>query len=203
MNSPKRDELDYINFLIATQRVFTSTEVSRTHPAGDAAPAHDAYTRLLQRLPPDSEALWNKVKPLVKRTGGVLVVDDRTLDKPYAAEMALVARHWSGKYRWVMQGINLISLVWTNQTCRLPCDYRLYDKAQDGLSKNDHFRHMLQMPFGLISDGRLLRFAQLRKSYTYIQEKAYEKVCKALLLRRFEQVRFFIKIASWRAYPAK
>jgi len=144
MNPPKCDELDYINFLIAAQRVFSSTEASRTHPAGEAAPAHDAYTRLLQRLPPDSQALWDEVKPLVQRRGGVLVVDDSTLDKPYASQMALVTRHWSGKHKRVVQGINLISLVWTNQTCRLPCDYRLYDKAQDGLTKNDHFRHMLQ-----------------------------------------------------------
>lgn len=144
MNPPKCDDLDYINFLIAAQQVFSNVEAAKTHPAEEQAPAHDAYTRLLQRLPPDSEALWDEVKPLIQRTGGVLVVDDSTLDKPYARQMALVTRHWSGKHKRVVQGINLISLVWTDQTYRLPCDYRLYHKAQDGLSKNDHFRHMLQ-----------------------------------------------------------
>lgn len=67
-----------------------------------------------------------------------------TLDKPYAAHMALVTRHWSGKHHKVVQGINLVSMVWTTEGCRLPCDYRLYNKAQDGLSKNDHFQKMLQ-----------------------------------------------------------
>lgn len=143
MNPPKCDELDYINFLIAAQKVFSSVEASKTHPAAEVAPAHDAYTRLLQRVPPDSQALWQEVEPFIERQGGVLVVDDTTLDKPYASQMALVTRHWSGKHRRVVQGINLISLVWSNRTCRLPCDFRLYDKAQDGLSKNDHFEHIV------------------------------------------------------------
>jgi hypothetical protein len=144
MNPPKCDELDYINFLIAAQQVFSSSEAARTHPVEEEAPAHDAYTRLLQRLPPDSEKLWEEVEPLVERKSGVLVIDDTTLDKPYAKKMALVTQHWSGKHGRVVQGINLISLVWVNKTCRLPCDFRLYNKAQDGLSKNDHFQHMIE-----------------------------------------------------------
>ena len=68
MNPPKCDELDYINFLIAAQKVFSSVEASKTHPAEEKAPAHDAYTRLLQRLPPDSTALWQEVEPWVDNT---------------------------------------------------------------------------------------------------------------------------------------
>jgi len=143
MNPPKCDEMDYINFLIAAQQVFSSVEASRTHPAEGQAPAHDAYTRLLKRLPPDSDALWREVKPLVNRKKGVLIIDDSTLDKAYASQMALVSRHWSGKHHAVVRGINLISLVWANCECRLPCDFRLYNKIGDGLSKNDHFQDMV------------------------------------------------------------
>jgi hypothetical protein len=134
----------YINFLIAAQQVFSSVEASQTHPDEEQAPAHDAYTRLLQRLPPDSQGLWQEVEPFIKRKKGVFVVDDSTLDKPYAKHMALVSRHWSGKHHGVVQGINLISLVWTDRDCRLPCDFRVYNKSQDGLSKNDHFQQMVQ-----------------------------------------------------------
>ena len=144
MNPPKCHELDYIHFLIAAQQVFSSVEAARTHPVQEQAPAHDAYTRLLKRLPPDSERLWREGEPLVNRKAGVLVIDDTTLDKPYATQMALVNRHWSGKHGRVVKGINLISLVWTDRSCRLPCDFRLYNKAQDGLSKNDHFQQMVQ-----------------------------------------------------------
>lgn len=112
--------------------------------AEDQAPAHDAYTRLLKRVPPDSDQLWQEVEALVERKSGVLVIDDTTLDKPYAAQMALVSNHWSGKHGRVVQGINLLSLVWTDGTCRLPCDFRLYHKAQDRLTKNDHFQQLIQ-----------------------------------------------------------
>jgi len=60
--------MDYINFLIAAQQVLSSIEVSQTHPEEEQAPAHDASTRLLKRLPPDSEALWQEVKQLVDLT---------------------------------------------------------------------------------------------------------------------------------------
>jgi putative transposase len=144
MNPPKVDEMDYINFLIAAQQVFRSVEASRTHPLEEGAPAHDAYTRLLQRLPPESKKLWQEVEPLIQRKVGVLVMDDTTLDKPYASQMTRVTSHGSGKHGRVVQGIHLISLVWSDEGCRLPCDFRLYNKAQDALSKNDHFRDMLQ-----------------------------------------------------------
>ena len=144
MNPAKCSEQDYINFLVAAQRVFSAVEAARSHPEGKDKPAHDAYTRLLQRLPPDSEALWAEVQPCIERDKGLLVIDDTTLDKPYANEVALVTRHWSGKQHAVVQGINLISLVWSDGDAAFPCDFRLYNKAEDGLSKNDHFRALLE-----------------------------------------------------------
>src|SRR5215212_4785082 len=107
MNPAKCSEQDYINFLVATQRVFSAVEAARSHPEGERQPAHDAYTRLLQRLPPDSEALWAEVSGCIDE--GLLIIDDTTLDKPYASNMALVSHHWSGKHHEVVQGINLIS----------------------------------------------------------------------------------------------
>lgn len=144
MNPAKCTEYDYINFLVAAQRVFSTIEAARSHPESERQPAHDAYTRLLQRLPPDSKALWVEVQGCIEMSSGLLIIDDTTLDKPYANQMALVSRHWSGKHHEVVQGINLISLVWSDGDTCLPCDYRLYNKAQDGLSKNDHFQAMLQ-----------------------------------------------------------
>jgi putative transposase len=117
-------------------------EAAATHPKGDVA--HDAYTRLLQRLPPHSNGLWAEVEGCVGRERGMLIIDDSTLDKAYASHMALVSNHWSGKPHWLVRGINLISLVWTDDgQSSLPIDYRLYTKANDGLDKNDHFREML------------------------------------------------------------
>ena len=113
MNPARSEPLDYINFLVAAQRNFTCAEASRCQPGGPEAllslpKGHDAFTRLLRRQPPDTEALWRETQGLVQLEGGVLVLDDTTLDKPYARRMELVTRHWSGKHRRVVQGINLL-----------------------------------------------------------------------------------------------
>ena len=121
----------------------SGTEAARAQQPRPDAPAHDAFTRLLHRLEPDPATLWAEAAPLVRRERGVLVLDDSTLDKPYARKMGLLTRHWSGKHRRVVQGINLLTLLWTDGDALIPCDYRLYEKAVDGLSKNDHFRAML------------------------------------------------------------
>ncbi len=143
MNAPKCQPEDYIDFLVASPRAVSGTEAARAQPDRDDPPAHDAFTRLLHRLEPDPDTLWAEAAPLVARDGGVLVLDDSTLDKPYARKIGLLTRHWSGKHRRVVQGINLLTLLWTDGEALIPCDYRLYEKATDGLSKNDHFRAML------------------------------------------------------------
>jgi len=42
---------------------------------------------------PKTQTLWSEAKPLVNEHGGALVIDDTTLDKPYAAKMGLVTYH--------------------------------------------------------------------------------------------------------------
>jgi putative transposase len=143
MNPPRVQPDDYIDFLIATPKACTATEAARVQPERPRKPAHDAFTRLLQRLEPDPSALWLEVQPQVHLTEGVLVLDDSTLDKPYAKAIELVGRHWSGKHHAVVQGINLVSLLWTDGDRHLPCDYRLAHKG-DGLTKNDHFRALVR-----------------------------------------------------------
>lgn len=142
MNAPKVKESDYIQFLIAAQRVYSCAEAERVSPQ---AAAHDAYTRLLSRIPPDTETLWREAQGLVCLRGGVFILDDSTLDKPYAKQMKLVTKHWSGKHRKVVSGINLQSLVWSNGVKVVPTDCRLYAKAEDGKTKNDHARAMFAM----------------------------------------------------------
>ena len=110
-NNVKCHDTDYIDFLIASPKHFSCTEAAKVQPETPDAPAHDAFTRLLRRLEPDPEALWVEARPLVHRKGGVLVLDDSTLDKPYAAKMELVTRHWSGKHHAVVRGINLTTLL--------------------------------------------------------------------------------------------
>ncbi len=53
-------------------------------------------------------------------------------------------RHWSGKHHNTVKGINLLTLLWTDGDKQVPCDHRLYDKPNDELSKNDHFKALIE-----------------------------------------------------------
>lgn len=143
MNKPRCTATDYVDFLVATPRAVSGTEAARVQPRRPDAPAHDAFTRLLHRLEPDPATLWHEVAPLIERRRGVLIVDDTTLDKPYAEKIELVHRHWSGKHHAVVDGINLITLVWSEGESLIPCDWRVFDKPNDHLTKNDHFGVMV------------------------------------------------------------
>jgi len=147
MNTPKVRDEDYINFIIATPRIVAATEASSCQPESRNAPAHDAFTRLLSRLEPDPEVLWTEAKTQIDLNTGILVLDDSTLEKPYSPFNALLYRHWSGKQKAVVEGINLITLLWTDGVRCVPVDYRVFDKDRDGKTKNDHFAEMLLAAF--------------------------------------------------------
>ena len=142
MSQAKVTSTEYMDFLIAMPRNASAMEAERSQPACAQGTAHDAYTRLLQRLEPDSTTLWAEVQAEVLGCEGLLVLDDSVLDKPYARQMGLVHHVWSGKHHRVVKGIDLLTLLWTDGDRHLPCDYRIYDKPTDSKSKNDHFRDL-------------------------------------------------------------
>jgi putative transposase len=129
---------------MAAANVFTCTEAARCYPEGSDSPSHDAFTRLLQRWPPDTEELWIESSHLVRPGEGILIVDDTTLDKPYAKKMDLVYQQYSGKHHSVVNGINITTLVWTDGNSVIPVDFRIYDNYNDGKTKNDHLQDMLE-----------------------------------------------------------
>jgi putative transposase len=142
MNPPRCTEDDYIQFLIASPGPVSCTAAARVQPHSPFAPAHDAFTRLLHRLEPEPEALWQEAEPLVEKAQGFLVIDDSTLDKLYARKIELVTRHWSGKHKKPVRGINLITPLWTDGDRKIPCDYRPYSQV-DGKTKHDHSWELL------------------------------------------------------------
>jgi putative transposase len=147
MNPPRVRPEDYIDFLIATPKAASAVEAAAVQPSRPNAPAHDAFTRLLHRLEPDPQTLWLEARPQVDLAAGVLVLDDTVLDKPCARHIDLVGRHFSGKHHAVVQGIDLVSLVWTDGDRIVPCDYRIYHDARQA-TKNDHFRAMIDVAHG-------------------------------------------------------
>jgi hypothetical protein len=93
MNPSKCNEENYINFLIATPKTCSGNGAARVQPKQDDTPAHDAFTRLLHRLEPAPETMWQEAKTQVDLGAGIIVFDDSNLDKPFARQIELVTRH--------------------------------------------------------------------------------------------------------------
>lgn len=144
MNPAKCTSDDFVNFLIATYQACTCSEASRCLPTKSEPIAHDSVKRLLERQPHHTEALYTEAKQFIWRDKGVLVIDDSTLDKPSSHQIELVTRHWSGKHHRVVQGINLISMIWTDGSSIVPVDFRINHPDTDGQNKNDHFRYTIR-----------------------------------------------------------
>ena len=68
------------------------------------------------------------------------------MDKPHARRMDLVHYMWSNKHLAVVTEIDLLMLLWTDGERHLPCDYRIYDKPNDGKTKNNHFWDLIDTP---------------------------------------------------------
>jgi hypothetical protein len=147
MNPARCDEYDYINFLVAAQKSCSCVEAGRVQPRKANAPAHDSLNRMLNRKEPTTEDLWREAKGQISKEEGLLLMDDSTLDKPYAKQINLVYRHWSGKHHRVVQGINLLTILWTDGDKYAPCDHRIYDKQNDNLTKNQHFANLLSVAY--------------------------------------------------------
>jgi hypothetical protein len=93
-------------------------EAERVQPDETSSLSHDAFTRQLHRL-------WLEILGHVDVTKGFLTCDDSALDKFYSKKIEMVTRHWSGKNKRAVSGINLIALLWTDGGRYLPVDYRI------------------------------------------------------------------------------
>lgn len=85
---PECRDADSIDFLIASPEASCRPEAAAVQPESPDPPAHDASTRLLHRFDPDPATLRDEARPAVHREGGLLVLDDSTLDEPYAKKEA-------------------------------------------------------------------------------------------------------------------
>src|SRR3954454_23611578 len=129
MNAPRCTDQDYIQFLIASPGPVTCTEAARVQPHSPFAPAHDSFNRLLHRLEPEPEELWQEAETLVEKAKGFLLIEDSTLDKLYPTKIELCTSHWSPKHDNPVLGINLITLPRADGDRKIPCVSRVYSKA--------------------------------------------------------------------------
>ena len=93
--SEKRQTLlvDYCQFLVAGVKNFTQTYFADHNDNW----SHDQLNRLLntERIP--ARQLWHSVRSDIEfDEAGYLLFDDTVISKPYAKEIQVVRRQWSG-----------------------------------------------------------------------------------------------------------
>jgi len=147
VNKTSISDEDYINFLTAITNNASCVKAADCYSESGMIVSHDLVNRFLTRQFVDPDTLWNEVKPFIEKRNGWLILDDTVIDKIYSQHIEMTQFQWSGKFHKVVKGIGLVTLVWTDGTYSFPVDYRIYDKKGDGLSKNVHFRAMLQTAF--------------------------------------------------------
>lgn len=144
VKKPPIIDMDYINFLVAATCNVSCVKAAECYSENGIVVTHDTFNRFLTRQSLTPEKLWSEVEPFIEKRTGWLILDDTVIDKIYSKRIELTYFQWSGKHHKVVKGIGLITLVWTNGINTFPVDYRIYDKDEDALSKNEHFRDMLK-----------------------------------------------------------
>lgn len=139
MNPQKCSTRLYVEFLLVSQGRYSGTELSRVAPEDLS---HDAVSHFLARERIAPKDLWKAVRRRA-RPGGVLILDDTVLDKPWSRKNVLVHQLWSNVEKRVVRGMGLTTLLWTATGEHLPIDYRVYAYSLDGKTKLDHAEEML------------------------------------------------------------
>lgn len=134
------------DFLIATQKRYSGLELARVSPEENDL-HHDAVNRWLRERRFSPTQLLHEVEPFIDRKKGYLIGDDSTLDKRYSRKNELAKLQYSGNVHGLVNGINLVNLLWTDGSRYVPVDYRLYRKGtadHEGSDKHTLFREMLE-----------------------------------------------------------
>jgi len=143
MKSEKFQQIDYCQFLLASQINYTQTYFADHSEDW----SHDQINRYLRGEQITPRQVWENVRQdLVLSENGYIVFDDTVADKRHSFEIEPVRRQWSGNEKKVIKGIGIVTCVYINpeEDQFWILDYRLYDPERDGKTKIDHLMEMLR-----------------------------------------------------------
>ncbi|EKD24604.1 MAG: hypothetical protein ACD_80C00193G0001 [uncultured bacterium (gcode 4)] len=133
----------YTTFLRVTSQRYSALSLSEVSPIDLS---HDSISRWLADTHCQPKDIWNEAKSHVLDTTGVLIVDDTILDKSRSEKVELVRYQYSGTVHDVIKGIGMLNFLWVDEKDQVcPMDVRIYEPKEDGKTKNDHFRELLQL----------------------------------------------------------
>jgi len=133
--------MKYVEYLVSTPINYTCSNMAEH--LEDVS--HDAVTDYLQRERLPSSHLWELAEHFIEDCDdSFLIIDDSVQIKKFARAIEMVKLQYSGAVGGLEKGIGVVNLVHTNGNQDFtPIDFRIYAKAFDGKTKNDHFREML------------------------------------------------------------
>jgi len=103
-------------------------------------------TRWQKRVKLTPAQLWPEVEGMVAMDSGWLIIDDMTIEKNRSYQLPMSAWHWSGARHDVVRGLNVVNMLWSCTGAEhIPVDFRLYAKAEDGMTRNQHVQDMLRI----------------------------------------------------------
>jgi len=136
----KINKEDYCQFLIGAQKNFTMTAMSEFF----TGVAHDKINRWAKETKLTPSILWEYAEPLIDKNRGYLIGDDIVLEKEFGENIELSFWQYSPSDKKTLNGIGVVTLIWTDGKKYIPINYRIYAPKIDGKTKNDHFREMLR-----------------------------------------------------------
>lgn len=135
----------YKAFLQVSSMRYSGLALSEVSPIDVS---HDSISRWLSARHFSPQEVWKESSHHVDYSERcLLIADDTILSKQHSKKIALVHYQYSGNAHDVIAGIGLVNLLWygLERETWVPVDYRIYDKASDGKTKNTHFCEMLSL----------------------------------------------------------
>lgn len=138
----KVTSISYGQFLINSQNNFTGTYFADTVGGLN----HNSVYRYLKNSKLGSRMVWNKTKEvIVYSLNGYIIFDDTVADKNFSFDIELVRSQYSGNAHGIIKGIGIVTCIYYNPDIDryFVLDFRIFAPDQDGKTKIDHVREML------------------------------------------------------------
>lgn len=180
----------YSQFLLSTQTNYTCTYLSQHFKGLD----ENSIYRYLQSQKLTPSLVWEKAKSVIEySSNGYLMFDDTVIDKDFSSKIEGVRKQYSGNVHGIIKGIGVVTCLYYNPDIDeyWIIDFRIFDPDNDGKSKLDHMKDMLE---NIANSGKKVNLFQSVK--TVLMDTWYATTEMMLLIDKAYQKTYYCPIKS-------